>query len=286
MLAACLSAIALSPIAHAEIKLNGSGASFPFPLYGKWFKDFSASHDGARVDYQAKGSGGGIQDFINKTVDFAASDAAMNPEELEKAGNNAILLPMTAGEVVLAYNLKGIVDLKLPRAVYPEIFSGKITKWNDPAIVKANPGVKLPDEKITVVVRSDSSGTSYVFSSHLAAINEAFKAEVGVDKSPNWPKSQNLIKAPKNDGITATIKQTSGAIGYIEYGYAKLTKWEGVASLENKEGKFVKPDDVSGAAALAGTAFPEGNLPNSDIPNLIAWSTDPELADRSAMSIH
>ena len=269
----------LSSGAFAEVKLIGSGASFPFPIYSKWFKDFSAVNDGVRIDYQAKGSGGGIQDFINKTVDFAASDAAMNEEELAKAGNNAVLLPMTAGEVVLAYNLEGVADLKLPRDVYPAIFMGKITKWNDPAIAAANPGVELPDQPITVVVRSDSSGTTYVFTSHLAAINEEFNSSIGKGKSPQWPKSDKFVKSPKNDGITATIKQTPGAIGYIEYGYAKLTGWEGVAMLQNKAGEFVAPGSESGAAALAGTEFPEGTLPGSDVPNLIAWATDPEGAD-------
>jgi phosphate transport system substrate-binding protein len=151
---------------------------------------------------------------------------------------------------------------------------GKITKWNDPKIAAANPGMDLPDEPITVVVRSDSSGTTYVFTGHLSAINEEFKASIGQGKSPQWPKSDKFVKAPKNDGITATIKQTPGAIGYIEYGYAKLTKAP-VAALENKAGKFVSPGPESGAAALASAEFPEGTLPGSDVPNLIAWVYDP-----------
>ena len=272
-------AATLSGKVSAETKLIGSGASFPFPIYSKWFKDFSSETDGVRIDYQAKGSGAGIQDFINKTVDFAASDAAMKESELAEQGNAAVLLPMTAGEVVLAYNLEGVDELKLPRDVYPEIFAGNITMWNDPKIAEANPGVALPEEAITVVVRSDSSGTSYVFTSHLAAIDQNFADTVGANKSPNWPKSDKFIKSPKNDGITATIKQTPGSIGYIEYGYAKLTGWEGVAALENQAGEFVSPGPESGAAALASTEFPEGTLPNSDAPNLIAWATDPAGAD-------
>jgi phosphate transport system substrate-binding protein len=263
-----------SMAAHAELKLNGSGASFPAPLYNKWFKDYSKQTDGVRVDYQSKGSGAGIRDFINETVDFAASDAAMKDSEIEQVKKGAILLPMTAGEVVLSYNLDGIEDIKLPRDVYPAIFMGKITKWNDPKIQAANPGVDLPDEKITVVVRSDSSGTSYVFTNHLAAINTEFKDTVGAAKSPNWPSAGTIVKAPKNDGVTATIKQTPGAIGYIEYGYAKLTN-SPTAMLQNQAGKFMAPGSESGAIALATTEFPSGNLPGSDVPDLRAWSTDP-----------
>jgi phosphate transport system substrate-binding protein len=183
---------------------------------------------------------------------------------------------MTAGEVVLAYNVEGVNNLKLPRDVYPEIFAGKITQWNDPKIAAANPDAKLPDEAITVVTRADSSGTSFVFTSHLAAISEDFKATVGEgNKSPNWPSTDKFIKAPKNDGIAATIKQTPGSIGYIEYGFAKLSGWKSLALLENKDGKYVAPDAKSGAAALAGTDFPTGKLPNSDVPDLRAWATDP-----------
>jgi phosphate transport system substrate-binding protein len=276
--AGCLSTLALAPAAQAEVKLNGSGASFPFPIYAKWFKDFSKENKDIRVDYQAKGSGAGIQDLINGVVDFAASDAAMKDDEMAQVKQGVVLLPMTAGEVVLAYNLDGVDELKLPRDVYPDIFLGKITKWNDPRIAAANPGVDLPDEDITVVVRSDSSGTTYVFTGHLSYINDAFKTEVGQAKAPNWPDSDKFIKAPKNDGVTAQIKQIPGSIGYIEYGYAKLTK-QPTAMLENKAGKFVAPGPESGAAALASAEFPGGTLPNSDVPNLIAWVWDPAGED-------
>jgi phosphate transport system substrate-binding protein len=186
-----------------------------------------------------------------------------------------VLLPMTAGEVVLAYNLKGVDELKLPRDVYPEIFAGKITRWNDPKIAAANPGTDLPDEKITVVVRSDSSGTSYVFTGHLSEIYPGFKDTVGHSKSPNWPSEGTFIKAPKNDGITAQVQQIPGAIGYIEYGYAKLTKWKQVALLENKAGKFVAPGPESGAAAIASAEFPGATLPGTEIADLRAWVYDP-----------
>ncbi|WP_346837555.1 phosphate ABC transporter substrate-binding protein PstS [Microbulbifer sp. SAOS-129_SWC] len=262
----------------SAVKLNGSGASFPFPIYSKWFKDFSREESNIRVDYQAKGSGAGIQDFINGVVDFAASDAAMKEKEIAQVKQGAVLLPMTAGEVVLAYHLDGVDTLKLPRDVYPQIFMGKITRWNDPKIAAANPGVNLPDEKITVVARSDSSGTSFVFTGHLSAINPEFASSVGHAKSPNWPTSANFVKAPKNDGVAAQIKQNPGAIGYVEYGYAKLTGLP-VAELQNKSGKFVAPGPESGAAALASVEFPAGTLPGSQVPNLIAWASDPSGAD-------
>lgn len=277
-IASCVSALMLAPAAQAEVKLNGSGASFPFPIYSKWFKDFSKENRDIRVDYQAKGSGAGIQDLINGVVDFAASDAAMKDSEMAKVEQGVVLLPMTAGEVVLAYNLDTVDELKLPRDVYPEIFAGKISKWNDPKIAEANPDVTLPDDDITVVVRSDSSGTTYVFTGHLSTIDETFKEEIGQAKAPNWPDSSRFIKAPKNDGVTAQIKQIPGSIGYIEYGYAKLTK-QPTAMLENKSGKFVAPGPESGAAAIASAEFPEGTLPNSDVPNLIAWVWDPAGED-------
>lgn len=270
----CLTGVVLATSVNAEVRMIGSGASFPFPIYSKWFKDFSKQTDGARVDYQSKGSGAGINDFLNQVTDFAGSDAAMSDEEISKAKAGAVLLPMTAGEIVLTYNLEGVNELKLPRAVYPEIFMGKITKWNDPKIAEANPGVTLPDRDITVVVRSDSSGTTYVFTGHLQTINEEFKQTIGQGKSPQWPKSNLFVKSPKNDGITATVKQTPGSIGYIEYGFAKLTKAP-VALLENKEGQFVGPGPESGAAALAAAEFPAGNLPGLDVPDLRAWVWDP-----------
>ena len=238
-------------VAAQNVKLIGSGASFPFPIYSAWFKDFSKKNNGVTVDYQAKGSGAGIQDFTNRTVDFAGSDAAMTDEEIAKVTDGVVLLPVTAGEIVLAYNLPGNPkDLKLPRDVYPDIFLGKVTKWNDPKIVAANPSLKLPDLQITVVRRSDASGTNFVFTKHLSAISEAFAKEVGSGTTVQWPKSDKIVAAPKNDGVTATIKQTPGAIGYIEYGYAKLTKAD-FALLQNKAGQFVLADTKSGQATLA-----------------------------------
>ena len=269
-LSASLASIA--PASAQDLRLTGSGASFPFPLYSAWFKDFSKQTPGVTVDYQAKGSGAGIQDFINNTVDFAASDAAMDDADIAKVKQGVVLLPMTAGEIVLSYNLSGINELKLPRDVYAGIFMGAIGKWNDPKIAAANPGVKLPDQNITVVARSDSSGTTYVFTDHLSAVSAAFKSTVGQGTTVQWPKS--FVKAPKNDGVTATVKQTPGAIGYIEYGYAIATK-QPMAILQNKAGQFVAPGDEAGKAALAGAEFPTKTLPGSDTPDLRVWVSDP-----------
>ena len=253
--------------AEEKLRITGSGASFPFPLYSAWFKSFSKTQKNANIDYQAKGSGAGVLDFINRTVDFAASDAAMKPEEIAKVKGGVVLLPMTAGKIVIAYNLPGNPkELKLPRDVYPDIFLGKITKWNDPRIQSANPDLKLPDLPITVVRRADSSGTTYVFTNHLSAISPDWKNGPGAGTTVNWPGSDKIVAAPKNDGVTATIKQTPGAIGYIEYAYAMGAKVP-MADLQNKAGKFVRPTTEGGKAALASAQLPE---------DLIAWVLDPE----------
>lgn len=258
--------ISIATVTADSVRLKGSGASFPFPLYNQWFKEYGKTHDGVVIDYQAKGSGAGIKDFLNKTVDFAASDAAMTDEEIASVQGGVQLLPMTAGTIVLAYNLpEDPGELKLSREAYTKIFLGEITKWNDPVIAKANPGAPLPDSPITVVRRADSSGTTFVFTQHLSAISEAWKKGPGTGTTVEWPNSDKFIASPKNDGVAATIKQTPGALGYIEYGFAHLTKLN-MASLENKAGKFVKPTIESGQAALAGVEMP---------PDLRAWIPDP-----------
>ncbi len=259
--------------AAAETRLIGSGASFPFPLYSTWFQTYSKATDGVRIDYQAKGSGAGIQDLTQGVTDFGASDAAMSDAEIEtlrkERGTGVVMLPMTAGEIVLAYNVPGVDELRLPRDVYPAIFAGQITRWNDPAIVAANPDADMPDMPITVVARSDSSGTTFVFTKHLSTIDEAFASEVGEGKTVPWPSLPTFVKAPKNDGITATVTQTPGSIGYIEYGYAKLTETPS-ALLENASGEFIAAGDAAGMAALASAEF-EGD-------DLRVWVSDPSDA--------
>ena len=278
-LAGCLSTFAFSPALSADTAVNGSGSSFVYPILSKWAKDFNDQNKGVRVQYQSVGSGAGIQAFIGGTVDFADSDAAMNDDEISKvpADKGVVLLPITAGEIVLSYNLPGSPELKIPRDVFIDIFTGKLTSWSDDRIAKANPGVKLPDDKITVVTRSDSSGTTYVFTGHLAAISDEFKKQVGHGKSVNWPKS--FVGAPRNDGVAAMIKQTPGAIGYIEYGYAQATS-QPMAILENKAGTFVKPGGDSGKAALASAEFPTTDLPGyKGTPDLRVFVTDPAGKD-------
>ena len=269
LLSLCATLLVAGTVGAADsVRLTGSGASFPFPIYSTWFKAFSAKTAGVTVDYQAKGSGAGVQDFLNKTVDFAASDAAMTPEDIAKVAEGVQLLPMTAGEIVLGYNIPGSPKgLKLPRDVYPAIFLGTITKWNDPKIAAANPGLTLPDLPITVVRRADASGTTFVFTQHLSAVSDAFKNGPGKGTTVNWPSSDKFVAAPKNDGVTATIKQTPGAIGYLEYSYAKLAKLD-TAVLQNKAGKYIAGGE-GGPDALLSVQFPA---------DMIAWLPDPDGA--------
>jgi phosphate transport system substrate-binding protein len=249
-----------------QVRLQGSGASFPAPLYNKWFKSYDDAHPNVQIDYQSTGSGAGVKAMQDKTVDFGASDAAMTTEEMARVEGGVQLLPMTAGSIVLAYNLQDVENLKLSRQTYVGIFLGKVTKWNDPSIVASNPGVTLPDANINVVVRADSSGTSYVFTKHLSTVSEAFAKSPGTNKMPNWPVG---TKSRGNEGVSAAIRTTPGSIGYIEYGYAKATKLK-MAALQNKAGKYVTPTIVSGQAALAKAKIPD---------DLIAWVPDPEGDD-------
>jgi phosphate transport system substrate-binding protein len=265
-LAGCGGTDAATTPAVSKVELHGAGASFPFPLYDRWFKEYVASHPDARVDYQSIGSGAGVTQFTNKTVDFGASDAAMTDEEIAKVDTGVQLLPMTAGSIVLAYNLPDVSGLKLPRKVYSAIFLGKITRWSDAAIAAANPGLRLPALPIGVVHRADSSGTTFVFTQHLSAISPDWEKGPGTSKSPNWPVG---IGAKGNEGVTASIQQTPGSLGYVEFGYAKLSKLA-MAALENRAGAFVEPTTASGQAALTGAPLPE---------NMRLFLPDPEGQD-------
>ncbi|MEH2081131.1 MAG: phosphate ABC transporter substrate-binding protein PstS [Nostoc sp.] len=250
------------------LKLSGAGASFPAPLYDTWFTDLNKKYPNLQVDYASVGSGSGVEQFIKGTVDFGASDVAMKDEEIQKvpADRGVVLLPVTAGSIVLAYNLPDVPELKLPRAVYADILLGKITSWDDAQIAKANPGVKLPKESITVVYRSDGSGTTGVFTKHLSAISPEWKSKVGEGKTVNWPKG---VGAKGNEGVTAQIQQTQGSIGYVEYGYAKQNSLK-FAALENKGGKFVVASEESASKTLESVALPA---------NLRSFISDPDGAD-------
>ncbi len=256
-----------SAASEPPVELHGAGASFPFPLYDRWFKAYAAAHPNTRVDYQSVGSGAGVTQFTNKTVDFAASDAAMTDEEIAKIERGVQLLPLTAGSIVLAYNLPELTGtLRLSRQAYAGIFLGTITKWNDPAVAAANPGLKLPDTNITVVRRADSSGTTFVFTQHLTAVSPDWAKGPGTSRSPNWPAG---IGAKGNEGVTSSIQQTPGALGYVEFGYAKQSGLH-MAVLENKSGSYMEATTASGQAALAAAQLPE---------NLRLFLPDPEGKD-------
>jgi len=247
----------------ADVTLQGTGATFPAPLYQRWFTEYNKMHPEVQINYQALGSGAGVKQFQEGLVNFGASDAAMTDEEIAAVKEGVVLLPMTAGSIVLAYNLPGApADLRLSRDAYVGIFLGKITSWKDPKIASANPGAALPDLKITPVTRSDGSGTTFVFTQHLSAISEEWKKDPGMGKSVNFPVG---VGGKGNPGVTALIKQTPGAIGYVEYGYAKQTQMP-MAVLENKSGQYVKADPASEKAALASVALPA---------DLRAWIPDP-----------
>lgn len=250
-----------------KLTLVGAGASFPAPLYLRWFQSLNQEIPQLEVNYQSVGSGAGVEQFTKGTVDFGASDTAMKDEEISKVSQGVLLLPLTAGSIVLAYNLPDVeAGLKLPRQVYTDILLGNITKWNDPKIAAANPDVKLPDQEITVVHRSDGSGTTGVFTKHLSAISPEWKEKVGEGKTVEWPMG---VGAKGNEGVTAQIQQTPGAIGYVEYGYAKNNNLK-YAALENKAGQFVLPTDESASKTLESVTLPE---------NLRAFISDPEGAE-------
>lgn len=245
-----------APVANGDgtnVSLIGAGASFPAPLYQRWFSEYNKQNPSTRVSYQSVGSGAGVEQFTQGTVDFGASDVGMKAEEIAKVKRGVVLLPMTAGSIVLAYNLPDVQNsIRLPRAVYTDIFLGKIKQWNDARIAQANPGVSLPNTPITVVYRSDGSGTTSVFTTHLSAIGPEWKSKVGEGRTVEWPVG---VGAKGNEGVTAQIQQTQGAIGYVEYGYATQNKLS-AATLENKAGKFVEATPETAANTLAAVELP------------------------------
>ncbi len=199
------------------MRLAGTGATFPEPLYNKWFQEYSKNHQDVQVSYQGQGSGQGVKAIQDHTYDFGASDVAMSPEEISKVQGGVQLLPMTAGGIVIAYQVEGVKELKLTRDALAGIFLGKITKWNDPAIASANAGAKLADAKITVCVRSDASGTTGFFTKHLSAISEDFKKSPGEGKKVNWNPDFNQSNG--NPGVMSTISSTPNSLGYVEYSF-------------------------------------------------------------------
>jgi phosphate transport system substrate-binding protein len=253
-----------------QVNLTGAGASFPAPLYQNWAITLAQKDPNLQVNYQSIGSGAGIQQFTGNTVDFGASDTAMTDQQMAAVTRGTLLLPMSAGSIVMAYNLQGVdTGLKLTREAYVGILSGRIRRWNDPAIAAANPGITLPDQQITVVHRSDGSGTTGVLTKHLSDISEEWKTTIGQGNAVEWPRTGNFVGARGNEGVTAQIQNVNGSLGYIEYGFA-TNNGLAVAALENKEGNFVVPSDETASNTLAAVELPD---------NLRAFITDPAGAD-------
>ena len=242
-----------------RLTLRGAGATFPAPLYEAWIKRFTAQHPDVSLVYDAVGSGEGQRRFLAQAVDFGASDAALSDEQIAAARAGASLVPVTAGMVVLAYNLPGLGGpLKLPRDVYVDLLLGKIASWDDPRIASANPDLKLPKRSIALVARLDKSGTTYALTSHLSAVSERWRNGPGAATWVEWPSQVMLARG--NEGVASRIKISEGAIGYVEYGFAKRLGLT-VAALQNKAGAFVLPDQGSAQSALAeGTVGASGDL--------------------------
>jgi phosphate transport system substrate-binding protein len=242
---------AFSMSAMAASLINGAGASFPYPLYAKWFSEYQKTHPDTQINYQSIGSGGGIRQFSQKTVDFGASDAPMTDEQLAAAKETVFHIPTVLGAVVVTYNLPGISQLQLSGEAVGKIFQGEITKWNDPQIKALNPKASLPETAILVVHRSDGSGTTQIFTDYLGKASKAWKAGVGT--AVKWPVG---LGGKGNEGVAGLIKQTPGSVGYVELIYAKSNQLE-YASILNKAGKFITPDLKSLTAAAASTALPD-----------------------------
>jgi len=242
----------------------GAGATFPYPFYSKVF-DVYNKEKGIKVNYQSIGSGGGIKQLQNKTVDFGASDAPMSDEELSKSPAAIVHIPSCLGAVIITYNLPGNPTLKFTPDVLADIFLGKITKWNDNRITTINPGVKLPDLAISVVHRSDGSGTTYIFSDYLSKISSEWNTKPGTGKSLDWPSG---LGAKGNEGVSGMVKQTPGSIGYVELVYALQNKMP-AATLKNKAGNFVEASlkSSSAAAAIDLPADMRVSLTNTDAPD-------------------
>lgn len=237
--------------------INGAGATFPYPLYSKWFSDYRKIDPSVSINYQSIGSGGGIRQLIDRTVDFGASDAPMTEEQLQKAKDPVFHIPMVLGAVVVTYNIPGVkVALKMSADVVADLFLGKIQKWDDPRILKLNPGVAIPKEHpVMVVHRSDGSGTTAIFSDYLSKVSPEWKEKVGAGTALKWPTG---LGAKGNEGVTGTIKNTPGTVGYVEYLFAETNQLP-MAELKNKAGVFSKPGvkSVSQAAKGALKTIPE-----------------------------
>jgi phosphate transport system substrate-binding protein len=239
--------------ASAQIMINGAGATFPYPIYSKWFDEYAKVDPSVRFNYQSIGSGGGQKQILAQTVDFGASDGPMSDDNLGKAPGKILHIPTVAGAVVLTYNLPENPALKLDADTIAGIFLGQVKKWNDPKVTALNPGTKLPDQEIVVVHRSDGSGTTFIFTDYLSKVSSEWKEKVGNNTSVNWPAG---IGGKGNEGVSGQVKQTPGAIGYVELIYATQNKMP-YAEVKNSAGQFVKPTIDSVTAAMATANIPD-----------------------------
>ncbi len=253
-LAIAIASLALTGVVNAQnVKLSAAGATFPYPIYSKWFNEFASAHKGTEINYQSIGSGGGIRQLTEGTVDFGASDKPLSDAQETAMKVKALHFPTVLGAVVPTYNVPGVSgDLKFTGDALAGIFLGTITKWNDPALAKANPGVKLPADDIVVVHRSDGSGTTFVFVDYLAKVSPAFKAKIKPDTSVSWPVG---LGAKGNEGVSGMVRQTPNSIGYVELIYALQNKM-GYGEVKNSSGAFVKADLASVTAAAAAVTMP------------------------------
>jgi phosphate transport system substrate-binding protein len=245
--------VALSGAAFADkLLINGAGATFPFPIYSKWFSEYNKLHPDVQINYQSIGSGGGIKQITERTVDFGASDAPLSDEQLQKAPGLQHI-PTVMGAVVIVWNLSEVKELRFAPETLASIYLGKITKWNDEALRTQNPTAKLPDMAITVAHRSDGSGTTNIFTDYLSKVSPEWKAGPGKGTSVNWPVG---LGGKGNEGVTGVVKQSEGAIGYVELAYANQNKLP-TAELRNRDGNWVKPTLAGVAAAAAKMEIPD-----------------------------
>lgn len=245
-----------APALAQKQQINGAGATFPYPIYSKWFSEYNKLHPDVEINYQSIGSGGGIRQLTNQTVFFGATDGPMTQEQLLAAAGKVLHLPTVLGGVVPIYNIPGVdAELKFSGKVLADIILGRVTRWNDAAIAGLNPGVKLPGTDITVAHRSDGSGTTYIFVDYLSKVSPDFKHKVGVATSVNWPVG---VGGKGNEGVAGLVKQTPGAMGYVELIYALQNKLD-YGSVQNTEGEYVRCsiDSVTAAAAVAATQMPK-----------------------------
>ena len=239
--------------ASAQMMINGAGATFPYPIYSKWFDEYAKVDPSVRFNYQSIGSGGGQKQILAQTVDFGASDGPMSDDNLSKAPGKLLHIPTVAGAVAMTYNLPGNPSLKLDGNTIAGIYLGQIKKWNDPKLTALNPGTKLPDQDIVVVHRSDGSGTTFIFTDYVSKVSSEWKQKAGNNTSVNWPTG---IGGKGNEGVSGQVKQTPGAIGYVELIYAIQNKMP-YAEVKNSAGQFVKPSIDSVTAALATAEIPD-----------------------------